>query len=196
MKPTRALEISESTPSSIPTPARRIGQTATFLPLMRGNWPTSSGVSTSTSSVGRSFVASYVSSSVTSLTSLRKWTVGVFLSRRYASLCWTSGWRTSVTGTARRLRDVRRPAAEPRVQRVLLAQRGDAGADPVEVGRLLQRLDDQRADLADVVLVEPPHRHGGRPDADARGDHRRPLVERHRVAVGRDLHALEPLLRV
>ena len=32
MKPTRAPGISESTPSSIPTPARRIGQTATFLP--------------------------------------------------------------------------------------------------------------------------------------------------------------------
>ena len=53
MKPTRALEMSESTPSSIPTPARRIGQTATFLPLIRGKRPTSSGVSTSTSSVGQ-----------------------------------------------------------------------------------------------------------------------------------------------
>ena len=42
----------------MPTPARRIGQTATFLPLMRGNDATSSGVSTSTSSVGRSLVAS------------------------------------------------------------------------------------------------------------------------------------------
>ena len=36
MKPTRAPEISVSTPSSIPSPARRIGQTATFLPEMRG----------------------------------------------------------------------------------------------------------------------------------------------------------------
>ncbi len=58
MKPTRALEISERTPSSMPTPARKIGHTATFLPLIRGKRPTSSGVSTSTSSVGRSFVAS------------------------------------------------------------------------------------------------------------------------------------------
>ena len=97
MKPTRADEISETTPSSIPTPARRIGQTATFLPLIRGNRPISSGVSTSTSSVGRSFVASYVRRSVTSLTSFRKWTVGVFLSRRYESLCWTSGCLTSTT---------------------------------------------------------------------------------------------------
>ena len=37
MNPTRALEMSESTPSSIPTPARSTGQTATFLPAMRGN---------------------------------------------------------------------------------------------------------------------------------------------------------------
>ena len=37
MKPTRAPEISESTPSSIPTPARRIGQTATFFPEMRSH---------------------------------------------------------------------------------------------------------------------------------------------------------------
>src|SRR5690349_22672549 len=100
MNPTRALEIRDSTPSSIPTPARRIGQTATFLPLMRGKRPTSSGVSTSTSSVGMSFVASYVRSSVTSSTSLRKWTVGVSLSRRYESLCWTSGCVTSITGIA------------------------------------------------------------------------------------------------
>ena len=35
MKPTRAPGISESTPSSMPMPARRIGQTATFLPEMR-----------------------------------------------------------------------------------------------------------------------------------------------------------------
>ena len=58
MKPTRAPEISVSTPSSIPSPARRIGQTATFLPEIRGNGASSSGVSIETSSVGRSFVAS------------------------------------------------------------------------------------------------------------------------------------------
>ena len=72
MKPTRALEISDSTPSSIPTPARKTGQTATFFPEMRGTVARSSGVSTSTASIGKSFVASYVSSSVTSSTSLRK----------------------------------------------------------------------------------------------------------------------------
>ena len=89
-----------STPSSMPSPARRIGQTATFFPEMRGIGVTSSGVSMSTCSIGKSFVASYVRSSVTSSTSLRKWTVGVSLSRRYESLCWTSGCVTSITGIA------------------------------------------------------------------------------------------------
>ena len=58
MKPTRATGISESTPSSIPIPARRIGQTATFLPGMRWAFVHSSGVSTSISSSPISFVAS------------------------------------------------------------------------------------------------------------------------------------------
>ena len=58
MNPTRALEMSESTPSSIPTPARSTGHTATFLPEMRGTLVRSSGVSTSTCSLGKSFVAS------------------------------------------------------------------------------------------------------------------------------------------
>ena len=58
MKPTRALEISESVPSSIPTPARSTGQTATFFPEIRCASIVSSGVSISTGSVGKSFVAS------------------------------------------------------------------------------------------------------------------------------------------
>ena len=58
MKPTRALETSESTPSSMPSPARRTGQTATFLPAIRSTVVRSSGVSTSSVSVGKSFVAS------------------------------------------------------------------------------------------------------------------------------------------
>ena len=61
----------------MPMPARRIGQTATFLPEMRGTVVRSSGVETSTSSVARSFVASYVSRSVSSLTSRRKSAVDV-----------------------------------------------------------------------------------------------------------------------
>ena len=82
MNPTRALDTSESTPSSMPMPARSTGQTATFLPLIRCAVILSSGVSISCGSVGMSFVASYVSSSVSSFTSFRKWTVGVSLSRR------------------------------------------------------------------------------------------------------------------
>ena len=82
MKPTRALETSERTPSSMPTPARRTGHTATFLPEIRCAVIGSSGVSISDGSVGMSFVASYVRSSVTSFTSLRKCTVGVSRSRR------------------------------------------------------------------------------------------------------------------
>jgi hypothetical protein len=58
MKPTRAPETSESTPSSIPIPARSTGQTATFFPEIRWTVVRSSGVSISTSSVGKSFVAS------------------------------------------------------------------------------------------------------------------------------------------
>ena len=49
--------------------------------------------------------------------------------------------------------------------------------------RRCERVDDDRGDLAEVVLVEAAHRRGRRADPDARGDHRRPLVERHRVAV-------------
>ena len=66
----------------MPMPARSTGHTATFLPEMRCAVIRSSGVSISASSVGMSFVASYVRSSVISLASLRKWTVGVSLSRR------------------------------------------------------------------------------------------------------------------
>ena len=66
----------------MPTPARRTGHTATFLPEIRCTVIRSSGVSTSASSVGMFFVASYVSRSVISFASFRKWTVGVSLSRR------------------------------------------------------------------------------------------------------------------
>ena len=45
MKPTRAPGNSESTPSSMPIPARRIGQTATFFPEIRRAAVASSGVS-------------------------------------------------------------------------------------------------------------------------------------------------------
>ena len=71
MNPTRALETRDSTPSNMPRPARRTGQTATFFPEMRANGCTSSGVSMSTSSVGSSFVAAEVRSSVPSSTCFR-----------------------------------------------------------------------------------------------------------------------------
>src|SRR3954470_21577066 len=158
MKPTRAPEIRSSTPSSIPSPARRIGHTATFLPEMRGIGATSSGVSTSTSSVGKSFVASYVSRYVTSSTSLRKCTVGVSLSRRYESLCWTSGWRTSVTDMACATLTTDENYRRPRrhdvalVDRVLPldqhARERAARRDPCGPLRALQRRhgDDRRVD--------------------------------------------------
>ncbi len=58
MKPTRAPATSERTPSSIPIPARRIGQIATFFPEIRWTIVRSSGVEISISSVARSLVAS------------------------------------------------------------------------------------------------------------------------------------------
>src|SRR5215216_6612467 len=184
MNPTRALEISERTPSSIPIPARSTGHTATFFPAIRGTGASSSGVSIMTSSVGNSFVASYVRSSVTSSTSLRKCTVGVFRSRRYDTLCWTSGCMTWMTGTTG-LRGVRGVPAEAGVQRPPLAQRLGARPQPFNLGVGLERVDDDRCHLPEVVRVEASHGRGGRADPDAGGDHRRPLVERHRVAVRR-----------
>src|SRR5436190_1308370 len=212
MKPTRALETSDRTPSSIPTPARRTGHTATFFPEMRSAVMRSSGVSISTSSVGISFVASYVSRSVSSFTSLRKWTVGVSLSRRYESLCWTSGcltwirrpvptvWLTAAILPRARcragLRDVGGEAAEARVERPLLAERRAASDERRDVRALLQRLDDDRRDLAEIIFVEPAHRRRRRPEPHARCDHRRPLLERNGVPVRRDPHLLEPVLRL
>ena len=133
---------------------------------------------------------------MTSSTSLRKWTVGVSLSRRYDSLCWTSGCGTS-TRPARRQRAhrVRRVPAEPGVQRPLVAERLRPAADGSDVGVVCERVDDDRRDLAEVVLVEAAHRRGRSAEPNARRDHRRPLVERHGVAVGGQLALLEPLLR-
>src|SRR5918995_5752038 len=248
MNPTRAPETSESTPSSIPIPARSTGQTATFFPEMRCTVVRSSGVSMSTSSVGKSFVASYVRSSVTSFAILRKCTVGVSFSRRYESLCWTSGCSTTIrrspcwTATApawrspappspaaaagtllsgpvlltlcppalhraaaaqpserarsrRRSRDVGREAAEPRIERMLVAESGAPGCKGRDVGALTKRLDDDLSDLGEVLLDEPAHGRRGGADPDSRGDGRRLLVEGHRVAVHGQLDVGEPLVR-
>src|SRR5829696_9249850 len=248
MNPTRAPETSDSTPSSIPIPARSTGQTATFFPEMRCTVVRSSGVSISTSSVGKSFVASYVRSSVTSFAILRKCTVGVSFSRKYESLCWTSGCSTTIrrspcwTATApagrspappspaaaagillsgpvlltlsppaapaaaaqpcerarsrRRSRDVGREAAEPRIERVLVAESGAPGCEGRDVCALTKRLDDDLSDLGEVLLDEAAHRRRWGSDPDSRGDCRRLLVEGHRVAVHGQLDVGEPLLRV
>src|SRR5215204_3228367 len=249
MNPTRAPETSESTPSSIPMPARITGHTATFLPEIRCTTVFSSGVSISTSSVGKSFVASYVSSSVTSFAILRKCTVGVSFSRRYESLCWTSGCSTTIrrspcwTATApagrspappspaaaagtllsgpvlltlcppalhrqrrpqpcerarsrRRSREVGREAAEPRIERMLVAESDAPVCEGRDVGALTKRLDDDLSDLREVLLDEPAHGCRRGADPDSRGNGRRLLVERHRVAIHGQLDVGEPLLRV
>ena len=68
-----------------------------FSPEMRGTVVSSSGVETSTFSVARSFVASYVRRRVSSLTRRRKSAVDVCSSRSRPSLCSASGWETSTT---------------------------------------------------------------------------------------------------
>src|SRR5919106_1557628 len=216
MKPTRAPEMSERTPSSIPTPARRIGQTATFLPEMRGTVVRSSGVEISTSSVASSFVASYVRSRVSSFTSWRKTCVGVSMSRSIPSLCWTSGWSTTVRRSVatfmgqllayERVEGVRgNREVPPRHQR-----RGSVGETwfpPRERAEGERRScavrgvavreggADDRAHLAEIVLVEAAHGHGRRSEADSRSLHRRALVEGNGVPVHRDLDLVEALLR-
>jgi len=74
-----------------PSPARRIGTSASFFPATRTPRIRSSGVSTSAVSSGRSFVTSYAMSMAISFTSCLKSFVVVFLSRRIESLCWISG---------------------------------------------------------------------------------------------------------
>ena len=98
-------------------------------------------------SSARSFVASYVSSSVSSLTSCRNICVVVVTSRSSPSLCWTSGWSTSVTDRRRVIRtvslsDVRGSRGSPRVERPPLAQRGAARRERGDVGVVRQRADD------------------------------------------------------
>ena len=51
-------------------------------------------------------------------------------------------------------------------------------------------------DLAEVLLVEAAHRRRGCAEPDARGDGRRPLVERNGVAVRRHLDLVQALLGV
>ena len=156
MKPTRAPGISDSTPSSIPTPARRIGQIATFLPEMRRAVVCSSGVSISTSSSARSFVASYVRSSVSSFDELpehlrRRRHVAqeaeLVLDERVAHLGDAArrgrGDERSRTGLSLlAVGEVRRVAAEAGIERALSHSASLRAAERAEVGAVRERLDD------------------------------------------------------
>ena len=85
---------------------------------------------------------------------------------------------------------------EPGVQRAPHEDLGDARAQRAEVGVGADRLSDHAADLVRVGLVEAAHGRGRRADADARGDRRRALVERHGVAVDGHEDVVQPLLHV
>ena len=69
-------------------------------------------------------------------------------------------------------------------------------ARPATSASSAERVGDDPPDLAEVVLVEAAHRAGGRAHPHARGDRRRPLVERNGVPVDRDVHLGEALLGV
>ena len=58
MCPTRAAGTSRRIPSTMPSPARRMGTSVSFLPLTRCAVMRSSGVSTATGASARSLVAS------------------------------------------------------------------------------------------------------------------------------------------
>src|SRR6266540_3670921 len=96
MWPTRADGMSCEMPSTIPSPARRIGTSVSFLPATC--WPAvfSRGVAISTGSSGRSFVTSYAMSMAISLTSCLKSRVLVRRSSRIVSLCRIRGWLNTV----------------------------------------------------------------------------------------------------
>ena len=195
MKPTRALETSESTPSSMPTPARRTGQTATFLPEMRGTVVARAASRSRPSSVGKSFVASYVSSSVTSFDELAEVDgrrvlvpqVGqLVLDERVVDVRQTTVWVTRRT----------RVAAEAGVERPLRAQRRARAASastsaPSPSAPTMIPPTSRKSSSSKPRIVA-----AGVPIADARGDGRRPLVERHGVAVDGQLDLGEPLLGV
>ena len=79
-------------PSTMPRPARRMGTIASFLPARRWHFATATGVSTVTSSRGRSRVASkHISMAISEISSLNSLEL-VFLSLSTDSLCWIRGW--------------------------------------------------------------------------------------------------------
>ena len=78
----------------MPSPARRIGTSVSFLPLTRIPVVRSSGVSTGAASRGSSLVASYAINVAISSTNSLKILVGVVRARRSETLCCTSGCET------------------------------------------------------------------------------------------------------
>src|SRR5438445_1158779 len=91
---------------------------------------------------------------------------------------------------------VRRPAAEARIEGPPLAERLCARAQCDKIGGFAERLEDDVADLAEVLLVHPAHRRCGGADANAAGHRGWPHVERNRVAVDRELHLVQSFLRL
>src|SRR5512133_3558932 len=83
-------------PSTMPSPARRMGTRTGSYPERRRASKRSSGVSMVIGSSGRWRVASKAISMAISSTNSLKTLVGVALSRRIDSLCWISGWSMTV----------------------------------------------------------------------------------------------------
>ena len=201
MKPTRALEISESTPSSIPTPARRIGQTATFLPLIRGNSPVLErrlDVDVLGRQVLRRLVGQEQRDLVDELAEVDGRRVLVpqvrelVLDERVLDLDDLAVF-VSATVTTRRRSSTRgsrdRAAASRRALRFGRARASRSGESPSAATMIA-------TDLAEVVGVHAAHRCRRAADAHAARDRRLALVERNRVAVDGQLHLVQPLLRV
>src|SRR5438094_2936370 len=73
------------------------------------------------------------------------------------------------------LRHIRRPAWEAGIQRVLVRQGFAAGTKRADVRQLAERLDDDVADLAEVLFVHSAHRRRRSSDPYPARDRRRPL---------------------
>ena len=78
-------------PSSMPSPARRMGTMPSFLPSSIFARQRATGVSISTSRSGKSRVISYAMSMAISESSSRNSFVPVSFIRMMVSLCWMSG---------------------------------------------------------------------------------------------------------
>ena len=161
MNPTRALEMSERTPSSIPTPARSTGQTATFLPEIRGDGDRLErrlDLDVFGRKLLRRLVGQQQRDLLDELAEVDGRRVLVAQVRQLVLDQRVRHMRDAAGCVAALTRRVRGVAAEPRIERPLRAERVDARAQPREVGAIGERVDHDRADLAEVVLVEAAHR--------------------------------------